>query len=84
MKRVVAFLLGLALLAATTPAVASEYEDSQSHPLRVLAYLVHPFGYALEWAIFRPFHWVVSQPNTEKIFGHVPHGGEVGTDDETL
>ena len=34
---------------------------------------MHPVGYALEWAIFRPIHWVVAQPNLEKVFGHVSH-----------
>lgn len=46
------------------------YADSESHPFRVLAYLLNPVGVALEWVIFRPLHWVVSQPNTAPIFGH--------------
>lgn len=49
------------------------YDDSQSHPLRIAAYLVHPVGYALEWLIFRPFHWVVAQPSLVDVFGHEPH-----------
>jgi hypothetical protein len=57
------------------------YDDSQSHPLRVVAYFVHPVGYALEWMIFRPLHWVVAQPNLEAIFGHEYHEGYVVEDD---
>jgi hypothetical protein len=66
----------LALTASPNAALAErdEYEDSQSHPLRVAAYLVHPVGYALEWAIFRPFHYLVSSPGADKVFGHAPHG----------
>ena len=51
-----------------------QYDDSQSNPLRVTAYLLNPFGVALEWVIFRPFHWLVSAtPTQEYIFGHRPH-----------
>ena len=57
-------------------AVPDEYDDSQSHPLRVAAYLVHPVGVGLEWLIYRPFHWVVSREGADRVFGHNPHGGE--------
>jgi len=75
MKRaVIALLLSLAVL--VTPigalAVADEYDDTQSHPLRVATYLIYPVGYALEWIIFRPFHFVVASAGP--LFGHVPHG----------
>jgi hypothetical protein len=46
------------------------YRDDESHPFRVLAYLVNPIGVGLEWAIFRPLHWAVSRPSTAPIFGH--------------
>ncbi len=46
------------------------YSDSESHPFRVIAYLLSPVGVALEWAIFRPMHWAVAQPRTAPIFGH--------------
>jgi hypothetical protein len=49
------------------------YDDSQSHPLRLLAYGLNPVGYAIEWLVMRPVHFVVSQPSTERIFGHTPH-----------
>ena len=52
-----------------TMAVPDEYDDSESHPLRVAAYLVHPIGVALEWAIFRPFHYLVSLPGADVVFG---------------
>ena len=50
------------------------YDDSQSHPLRIAAYLLHPIGYATEWLIMRPFICLVSQPYLAPIFGYRPHG----------
>jgi hypothetical protein len=52
---------------------ADAYDDSQSNPLRILAYLIHPVGYTLEWLVTRPFHEVVAQPDLEPIFGHDGH-----------
>jgi hypothetical protein len=54
------------------------YDDSQSHPLRVAAYVAHPIGYGLEWLIFRPIHWVVSRPSLIPVFGHDCHDGDIG------
>lgn len=64
------FILG------TTPSFAApdEYDDSQSNPLRVVAYLVHPAALLVEWTVFRPLHWLVSATEPqEEIFGHTPH-----------
>ncbi len=77
MKRwfVGAVLAGVLLAQApASQARADEYDETQGHPLRVAAYLVHPVGFALEWILLRPLHWVVSQPGLEKVFGHRPHG----------
>lgn len=76
MKRfVVAGLLAMVLACAAGPACAlpDEYDDSQSHPLRVAAYLINPLGYTAEWLIFRPFHYLVSRPYLEPVFGHRSH-----------
>ena len=58
----------------TYPGYYDGYDDSQSHPLRIVAYAVHPVGYALEWLVTRPIHAIVSQPELERVFGHKPHG----------
>ena len=58
----------------TTP--TDEYDDMQSHPLRVAAYLAYPIGYTLEWLIFRPFHRLVAEPSLAPVFGHVSHSDE--------
>jgi len=55
-------------------AAPDEYDDSQSHPLRVAAYLVYPAAFLTEWILFRPFHFLVSATEPqEAFFGHRPH-----------
>ncbi len=80
MKRSIACLSLVAVLALSGSALAfpgDNYDDSESHPLRVAAYILHPVGLGLEWALFRPLHWLASlNDTTEYIFGHRPHGAE--------
>jgi hypothetical protein len=77
MKRFIAaaaFVMVLALTAGPAAAVPDDYDDTQSHPLRVAAYLMYPIGYTAEWLIFRPLHYIVSRPYLDQVFGHRPHG----------
>ena len=68
---------GLVMVPATGRA-HDAYDDTQSHPLRLIAYAVNPVGYALEWLVMRPIHFAVSQPQTERVFGHTPHESPFG------
>ena len=70
----VGLLLTVTLASRSVYAYPDEYDDSQSHPLRIAAYLVHPIGWLAEWLIYRPFHLIVSgtEPQ-EAFFGHRPH-----------
>ena len=69
-----ASLAALLAFAATTPALADEYDPQRAgHPIRVIAYVAHPVGVVLDWLIFRPAHWVVSQPGLDEFFGHEPY-----------
>ena len=62
----VAFALTMAL-----PAPADDYDDERSgHPLRIVAYLVHPIGVILDYLIYRPFHWVGNHEPFSTFFGH--------------
>lgn len=71
---VVSICLSVAVASVPRPALADEYDDSQSHPLRLVAYLAHPAGLTVEWLFFRPFHALVSAaPEIEYVFGHKPH-----------
>jgi len=36
-------------------------------------YLIHPVGFAAEWLIGRPFHYVISRPYLDRFFGYRPH-----------
>ena len=73
----IALVCGLVLTAV--PARAHDaYDDSQSHPLRLVAYAVNPIGFAIEWLAMRPLHFVASNPRLERIFGHTPHENPFG------
>ena len=72
---------GLATLvfSGTAPALCSNqyscdggYNDGESHPLRLVAYALHPVGYTVEWLFMRPIHALVSQPELCPIFGYSP------------
>ena len=72
-KYLLAVAFALMVLALPSVSQAHVYDrDDSDHPLRYLAYAVHPIGIALEYAVLRPIHWVVSQPNLDIIFGHEP------------
>lgn len=71
---VIVFLCIVTLSAPRAFAASDEYDDSQSNPLRIAAYLAYPVGWLAEWLIFRPFHFIVSAtPAQESFFGHRPH-----------
>ena len=74
-RRTIAALMGCALLAlASSPALADDYDPLDAgHPLRVVAYLLHPVGVALDLLIFRPAHWLGGQPGLAQLFGHEPY-----------
>ena len=79
MAKMIATLLFLTLASMPLSARAHDaYDDSESHPLRLIAYAVHPIGFALEWLIMRPIHFVASQPQIEPVSGHVPHESPFG------
>ncbi len=58
-------------LAIAGPATADEYDAKQAgHPLRIVAYVLHPVGVTLDYLLMRPAHWVVSYEPLRTIFGH--------------
>jgi hypothetical protein len=63
--------LAFTAVSFASPVHADEYDARRAgHPLRLAAYLLHPVGVALDWMLFRPAHWVVSQPGFDHVFGH--------------
>ncbi|HTC23887.1 MAG TPA: hypothetical protein VK688_05960 [Gemmatimonadales bacterium] len=74
-----ALFLTAALLGGPSAALAHDaYDDSESNPLRIVAYALHPVGFVLEWVAMRPMHFIVSTPQLERIFGHAPHESPFG------
>ena len=80
MKRfIIAGLIAMSLgICTAAVALEDDYDDTQSHPLRVAAYLAYPIGFTAEWLVLRPFHYIISRPYLESVFGHSQHQ-EVGT-----
>jgi hypothetical protein len=50
----------------------NEYTQEDSHPVRAIASLLSPIGWALEWGIARPWHYVA----TNTFLAPVLNGGE--------
>jgi hypothetical protein len=76
MRKLIMMAVAVALLGSAQLSFASgadDYDDSQSHPLRIAGYLIHPIGWTLEWLVTRPFHELVAQPDLAPIFGHASH-----------
>lgn len=47
------------------------YRESESHPLRIAAYVLHPVGWLAREVIFRPFSYLVSSTETTRsVFGY--------------
>jgi hypothetical protein len=46
----------------------NEYTDEDSQPLRMVAYLIAPIGFVLEWGVARPLHYVATQTFLAPVF----------------
>jgi hypothetical protein len=74
----VALTLGVPRIAAaqysdTEAQNPTEYTDEDSQPLRILAYLVAPIGFAAEWLIARPIHYVATNTFLAPVFNGNTH-----------
>ena len=45
---------------------APRYRESESHPLRLAAYILHPVGWVLREAVFRPISYLASSTETSR------------------
>lgn len=65
-----------------SPARAAGYDPQQAgHPLRIIAYALHPVGVALDYLIFRPAYWLGSKEPLRTIFGVQDEYGYVDDSD---
>ncbi len=46
-----------------------EYTQEDSNPLKFIFYILSPLGYALEWGVARPLHYMVTQSSVAPMFG---------------
>ena len=70
-KIVAAALVAAGIAWSAAPAAADEYDANRAgHPLRIIAYVLHPIGVAFDYLLFRPAHWVGHQQPFRTIFGH--------------
>lgn len=73
--RVCAGLLAACLLAgAAAPAAAEDYDPQHAgHPLRIVAYVLHPVGVLIDFLVMRPAHWIGSHEPLRTIFGQTDY-----------
>ena len=71
-RLVVGIVLALLLVGATPSASFADAYDERDggHPLRFIAYVLHPVGVVLDRLIVRPFHWIGHQEPFQTLFGH--------------
>ncbi|MAG34219.1 MAG: hypothetical protein CL908_25350 [Deltaproteobacteria bacterium] len=56
---------------AAGPAMTDDYDRQDAgHPIRIIAYALHPVGVVLDYVLFRPAHWIASHEPIKKLFGH--------------
>jgi len=70
--RVVGGALLLASLVGAAPTARADDHDPKraAHPVRIVAYALHPIGVVLDYLIVRPAHWVVEREPFRTLFGH--------------
>jgi hypothetical protein len=45
-----------------------EYHDEDSQPLAIVSYVFYPIGYAFEWLVARPLHYVANESPVAPVF----------------
>ena len=58
----------VAQVASASP-MANYDPQRAGHPLRMIAYVVHPVGVILDYVVFRPFYWLGSHEPLRTLFG---------------
>ncbi len=70
-RRWISCLLGAALLLLAGSAQADPHRSHEAaHPLRIVAYALHPVGWVLDRLIVRPAHWLAHRGPVGEVVGH--------------
>lgn len=75
-RRLIMLACLLPLLLSGVPAFGadeseSDYDPTEAgHPLRVVAYVLHPVGVVLDTLIFRPAQWLGSKKPIKSLVGN--------------
>jgi hypothetical protein len=70
MKRT-ALLCALAIAFGAAPSLADDHRSQRAgHPLKIIAVVLHPVGVILDYAIFRPAHWLAHREPFKTLTGH--------------
>jgi hypothetical protein len=65
------WVLMAAFLSFPLSAAATVHDSERAgHPLRMVAYVLHPVGYVLDNVIFKPAHWIGHWGPLRSFFGH--------------
>jgi len=76
MVRSVSLALALLILSAGAASADDHRSDRTGHPLAIIGALLHPVGVALDYAIFRPAHWLAHHEPFKTLTGHEDTGSE--------
>ncbi len=60
----------IAVAPAPSAPVMTDYDPQRAgHPLRIVAYAVHPVGVILDYLFLRPCYWLASHEPLRSLFG---------------
>ena len=63
--------VAITALALALPVAADDYDPHRAaHPMRIVAYVLHPVGVVLDLLLFRPAHWLGSHEPIASLVGH--------------
>ncbi|HXX47994.1 MAG TPA: hypothetical protein VEN47_07190 [Myxococcota bacterium] len=70
LRRTIALALALASLSAPAWAGTTRYDPRRSgHPLRIIAYMLHPVGVIADTLVFHPAWWLGTHEPLRTLFG---------------
>jgi hypothetical protein len=68
--RVVALVMALTFVAGTATADTTRYNPRRAgHPLRIIAYMLHPIGVVADTLFFHPAWWLGTHEPLRTLFG---------------